>query len=171
MKTRTFHLDKLTYTIDFPVIVLFSAVSLDIISTSLFLGLNAGTEANPILKGLISISIWFIPIYLLTTNAVFVPFLPDVLRKTLSYTFGLVSILLGLNNFSLLTIKYAFLIDTIGFNGSLALFIISGLTIFTYFIKKEKLNKKQAISTCLKLSLFTLFLGLIHSLFFAITLF
>lgn len=169
MKTHRIDFYKLTYTIDSPVLLLFFAVILDIISTSLFVGLNAGTEANPILRELISITIWFIPIYLFLTNAVFVPFLSDVLRKTFSYTFGVFSILLGLNNFSLLKFNYAFLIDTIGFNIMLILFVLFGLTIFVYFLKKEKMNKKEVMSTCLKLLRFVLFLGLIHSLFIIIT--
>jgi hypothetical protein len=143
VKTHRVNIFKFTYTIDFPVLLLFFAVFLDIISTSLFVGLNVGTEANFILKDLISISIWFIPVYLLSTNAVFVPFLSDVLRKTFSYTFGLVSIFLGLNNFSLLMFNYAVLIDTIGFNAMVILFVLFGLTIFVYFVKKEKMKKKR----------------------------
>jgi hypothetical protein len=143
VKTHRVNIFKFTYTIDFPVLLLFFAVFLDIISTSLFVGLNVGTEANVILRELISISIWFIPVYLLSTNAVFVPFLSDVLRKTFSYTFGLVSIFLGLNNFSLLMFNYAVLIDTIGFNAMVILFVLFGLTIFVYFVKKEKMKKKR----------------------------
>ena len=169
MKTHRINIFKFTYTIDFPVLLLFFAVFLDIISTSLFVGLNVGTEANFILKDLISISIWFIPVYLLLTNAVFVPFLSDVLRKTFSYTFGLVSIFLGLNNFSLLMFNYAVLIDTIGFNAMVMLFVLFGLTIFVYFVKKEKMNKKRMLSTCLNLFLFCVFLALIHSLFIVIS--
>lgn len=169
MKTHRIVFHKLTYTIDFPVLLLFFAVLLDVISTSIFVGLNAGTETNPILGELISISIWFIPIYLLSTNAFFVPVLSDVLRKTFSYTFGLVSILLAANNFSLLIFKFAFLVDTIGFNSMLMFFVLSGLTIYVYFLKKEKLNKKEIMSTCFKLLRFVLFLGLIHSIFVIIT--
>ena len=98
MKTYRIRIYKLTYTVDFPVLLLFFAVFLDIISTILFVILDAGTEANPILRELIKISIWFIPIYLFSTNALFVPFLADTLRKTLSYTFAVVSTLLGANN-------------------------------------------------------------------------
>ncbi|MEJ2241259.1 MAG: hypothetical protein P8Y18_03845 [Candidatus Bathyarchaeota archaeon] len=168
MKTHRYRIYKLTYTIDFPVLLLFFAVFLDIISTSLFVGLNAGTEANPILRELISISIWFIPIYLFFTNAIFVPFLSDTLRKTLSYTFAFVSTLLGANNFSLILFNNAFLIDMIGFNTTVVLFILFGLAIFVYFAKKEKMNKKESITTFSKLLLFLLFLGLVNSLYLAI---
>jgi hypothetical protein len=132
-------------------------------------GLNVGTEANVILRELISISIWFIPIYLLSTEAVFVPFLSDILRKTFSYTFGFVSILLALNNFSLVIFNYAFLVNTVGFNTIVILFVLFGLTIFVYFVKKEKMNKKRMLSTCLNLFLFCVFLALIHSLFIVIS--
>lgn len=169
MRTYRFKLHKLTYTVDFPVLLLFFAVVLDIISTSLFVGLNAGTEANPILSELISISIWFIPLYLLSTNAIFVPFLSEILRKTLSYTFGFVSILLAMNNFSLVMFDYAFLIDTIGFNSMVGLFVSFGLTIFVYFVKKAKMNKKETIVTCSKLLLFMLFFVLIQCIFQVIT--
>jgi len=168
VKTRRFNLYKYTYTIDFPVLFLFFGVFLDIISTTLFVVLRVGTEANFILKELIPISIWFIPIYLLSSNAVFVPFLSKVLRKTLSYTFGFVNGLLGLNNFSLVVFKYAFLVDTIGFYNLNILFFIFGLTIFIYFVKKEKLDKKETISTCLKLVLYLIFLVLIQSLYMVI---
>lgn len=138
MRSLKIKLYKLTYTIDFLVLFLFFAVFLDIISTSIFVGLNVGTEANFILKDLISISIWFIPVYLFSTNAFFVPFLSDILRKTFSITLGLLSILLGFNNFSLIIFDYAVLVDTIGFNLMLTLCVLFGLTIFVYFIKKEK---------------------------------
>jgi hypothetical protein len=160
---------RFTYTIDFPVLFLFFSVFLDIISTSLFVGLNVGTEANFILKDLISISIWFIPFYLLSTNAVFVPFLSNVLRKTFSFTFGLLSIFLGLNNFSLVIFDYAVLIDTIGFNVLVLMCGLFGLTIFIYFVKKENMNKKETLSTGFSLFLFCVFLALIHFLFIVIS--
>ena len=169
MKTRRFDIYKLTYTIDFPVYFLFFGVFLDILSTFLFVALNAGREAHPILGELISISIWFIPVYLFITNAVFVPFLPDVLRKTFSYPIGLSSIFLALNNFSLVLFENAFLVDTIGYYPLLVLFFLFGLTIFVYLVQKEKLDKKEIISTCLKLFMFLLFLGLIHALFVVVT--
>jgi len=169
VKTHRIRIYKLTYTVDFPVLLLFFAVFLDTISTILFVRLNAGTEANTILRELIKISIWFIPIYLFSTNALFVPFLPDILRKTLSYTFGFVSTLLGANNLSLIFFNNAFLIDTIGFNTTIALFILFGSAIFVYFVKKKKINKKQTITTFSKLLLFLLFLGLINILSLAIT--
>ena len=167
MRTRKFSLFWLTYTIDFPVLLLLFAVILDIVSTSLFVALNVGTEANPILGELISISVWFIPFYLLSTNAIFVPFLSDVLRKTFSYTFGFVSILLAINNFSLVVYSYAFLVDTIGFNALVGLFVLFGLTLFVYFVKKMSMNKKEVITTFSKLLLFMVFIGFIH-FFFAV---
>ena len=169
MKTYRFDLYQLVYTIDLPVLFMFFGVFLDIISTSLFVGLNVGTEANFILKELIPISIWFIPIYLFSTNALFVPFLSNVLRKTFCYNLGLVSILFALNNFSLVIFKNAFLVDTIGYNNLLILYFLFGLTIFVYLLKKDKLNKKEIIFTGLKLFLFILFLGFIQFLFLAIT--
>lgn len=169
MKTYRFDLYHLVYTIDLPVLFMFFGVFLDIISTSLFVGLNVGTEANFILKELIPISIWFIPIYLFSTNALFVPFLSNVLRKTFCYNLGLVSILFALNNFSLVIFKNAFLVDTIGYNNLLILYFLFGLTIFVYLLKKDKLNKKEIIFTGLKLFLFILFLGFIQFLFLAIT--
>ena len=135
----------------------------------LFVGLNVGTEANPILQGLISISIWFIPIYLVLTYAAFVPFLSNVLRKTFSYTFALVGTFLGLNNFSLILFRNAFLIDSVGFEALIALFVAIGLLMFVYFVKKERLSRKEVISTCLKLAAFCLLLFLIQALFAAIT--
>jgi len=169
VKTYRFDLYHLVYTIDLPVLFMFFGVFLDIISTSLFVGLNVGTEANFILKELIPISIWFIPIYLFSTNALFVPFLSNVLRKTFCYNLGLVSILFALNNFSLVIFKNAFLVDTIGYNNLLILYFLFGLTIFVYLLKKDKLNKKEIIFTGLKLFLFILFLGFIQFLFLAIT--
>ena len=169
MRSLRIKLYKLTYTIDFLVLFLFFAVFLDIISTSIFVGLNVGTEANFILKDLISISIWFIPVYLFSTNAFFVPFLSDILRKTLSITLGLLSILLGFNNFSLIIFDYAVLIDTIGFNLLLTLCVLFGLTIFVYLIKKEKMDKKDTLITSVNLFLFCLFLALIHFLFISIS--
>ena len=168
VKTRRFKIGKYTCTVDFPVLFLFFGVFLDIISTSLFVVLKVGTEANFILKELIPISIWFIPIYLLSSNAVFVPFLSKVLRKTLGYTFGFVNGLLGLNNFSLVIFKNAFLVDTIGFYNLIILFVVLGFTIFVYFVNKEKLDKKETIYTCLKLVLYLIFLGLIQFLYVVI---
>jgi uncharacterized membrane protein len=131
--------------------------------------LDAGTEAHIILKELIPISVWFIPVYLFTTNAAFVPFLPDVLRKTLSYTIGLSSLLFAMNNFSLVLFGNAFLVDTIGYTPVVIIFVLLGLTLFVFLMKKEKLSQKQVVSTCLKLLQFLLFLGVIHSLFVVIT--
>ena len=169
MRIHRISLFNLTYTIDVPVLFLFFAVLLDVISTSLFVILNAGTEANVILKALISISIWFIPVYLFLTNAFFVPFLSGILRKTFSYTFGLVSLLFGLNNFSLVVFDYAFLVDMVGFELLVILFVLIGLAIFVYFVKKAKLSKKQIISACFRLIRFVFFIGLVQSLFVVIT--
>ena len=138
MKIYKINFFNFTYTFDFPVLLLFFGVFIDIISTSVFVGLNIGTEANPILQDLISISVWFIPAYLVTTNAVFVPFFSSVLRKTLCYTFGAISLLLGLNNLSLVIFNYTFLVDELGFNTVVILFVLLGLTIFVYFFKKGK---------------------------------
>lgn len=167
MKSHRFNLYQLTYIIDFPVLLLFFAVFVDTLSTLLFVGLNIGTETNPILGELISISVWFIPIYLFS-NAIFVPFLSCILRKTFSYTIGLISILLGLNNFSLVMFNYAFLVDTIGFNYIIILVGLFGLTILVYYIKKEKLNTKESINITLQLLLFLLILGLIQVFFVVI---
>ena len=166
MKTRRFKIYKLTYTIDFPVVFLFIGVFLDIVSTSLFVVLDAGREANVVLGNLISISVWFIPVYLLTSNAIFVPFLSEVLRKSLSYTFGVVHGLLALNNFSLVLYNNAFVVDTLGFNTVLVLHFLFGISIFVYFVREEKLNKQEIMSTVLKLVLYLLFLGWIQSLYF-----
>jgi len=168
MKTYKVTFYKLMYTIDIPVLLMFLATFLDIVSTWLFVGLEVGTEANPILSRLISISTWFIPIYLLFTYAAFVPFLSDVLRKTFGYTIGLVGTLLGLNNFSLVLFGYAFIIDTVGFNILLALFLVFGLSTFTYFVRKGKLGRKELISICVKLALFVLLLCSVQALFAAI---
>ena len=169
MRSLRIKLFKLSYTIDFLVLFLFFAVFLDVLSTSLFVELNVGTEANFILKDLISISIWFIPIYLFSTNAIFVPFLSDVLRKTFCFTLGFLSALLGVNNFSLVLFDYAVLIDTIGFNVLVILCVLLGFSVFVYFVKKQKMNKKEAINISFKLFLFCLFLALIHFLFIAIS--
>ena len=162
MKTIKISIFTLTYTIDFPVYLLFFGVLLDIISTSIFVGLGIGREANIILRDLISVSIWFIPVYLLTSNAVFVPLLPGLLRKTLSYTFGLVHGLLGLNNFSLILFRNAFLVGTIGFDNLNILFILFGLSLFAYFMNEEKMNRKEVVTSSLKLVLYLLFLVLIQ---------
>jgi len=169
VKTYRIEFKKVTYSIDFAVVILFLGVFLDIISTFLFVHYHVGSEVNQVLKDLISISIWFIPVYLAMTNAVFVPFLSTILRKTFSYTFGLISFLLSLNNFSLLIFNNAVLIDTIGFNTLVFLFILFGLTLFAYYVKKQNLNKKETLRMTLNLSLFVLFLGVIHLLFIAIT--
>jgi hypothetical protein len=68
---KVYKIFKHPYTIDFPVIFLFLGVSFDILSTLLFVALEAGVEAHPILKELISVSIWFIPFYLFIGNAFF----------------------------------------------------------------------------------------------------
>jgi hypothetical protein len=168
VKTRRFQLFKLTYIVDFPVVFLFIGVFLDIVSTSLFVVLDAGREANVVLGNLISISIWFIPVYLLSSNAIFVPLLSEVLRKTLSYTFGVVHCLLALNNFSLILYNNAFVVDTLGFNTVLVLHFLFGLSMFVYFVREEKLNQKEIKSTVFKLVLYLLFLGLIQAIYFAL---
>lgn len=169
MKSVKLKLHKLTYTIDFPVLFLFFAVFLDILSTFLFVTSNVGTEANFILKDLISISIWFIPIYLLSTNALFMPFLSNILRKIFSYSFGFVSALLALNNFSLLAFNYAVLVDTIGFNTIVTLSVLFGITIFVYFVKTEKLSKNETLSTFFNFFLFCVFLVMLQSVFIVIS--
>ena len=166
---RVYKFNKFTYTIDFPVLFLFVGVFLDIVSTFLFVALNIGRESHPILGGLISISIWFIPFYLFITNAFFVPFLPDILRKTLSYTIGLSGFLFGMNNFSLVLFSNAFLVDTIGYNPMIILFFLFGLILFVYLVKIKKLNNKEILNLFLKLLFYIVFLGLIHSLFVVIT--
>jgi len=168
VKTRRFRLFKLTYIVDFPVVFLFIGVFLDIVSTSLFVVLDAGREANVVLGNLISISVWFIPVYLLSSNAIFVPFLSEVLRKSLSYTFGVVHGLLALNNFSLVLYNNAFVVDTFGYNTVLVLHFLFGLSMFVYFVREEKLNQKEIKSTVFKLVLYLLFLGLIQAIYFAL---
>ena len=170
MKTIRFQLNRVTYTIDLPVVILFLMVCLDIVSTSLFVILQIGAEANLILKGLIPISILFIPVYLFSTNALFIPFLPDLLRKTFCYTFGLVSFLFALNNFSLILFRNAFLVDTFGFNTLLLLYFIFGITLFIYLGKKEGLDRKDMMRKGLWLLFFVLFIGLLHLLFYLLTL-
>lgn len=169
MKTHKFVLRQFTYTIDFPILMLFFGNFLDIISTSLFVLLNTGTEANFILKDLISISIWFIPVYLLfSTNSVFIPFLSEVLRKTFGYTFGLMSILFGLNNFSLLIFNYAVLLENVSYNTTLLLYFLLGLPMFVYFIKNQKMNKKQIMTSSLKLVIFISSIALSNFIFIII---
>lgn len=165
METFEIKFYKFTYSIDFSVVLLFIGTILDILSTSLFVWLNIGTEANPILRDLISISTWFIPIYLLSTYAAFVPFLSKILRKTFSYTFALVGTLLSLNNFSLVLFKNAFLVDALGFNTLVVLFIAFALGTFSYFIRKEELSKKDVVSISRRLVFFALFLGLVQAIF------
>jgi hypothetical protein len=167
MKSYKINLNNSTFTIDFPVLLLFLAVFLDTLSTLSFIGLNIGTEANPVLKNLISISIWFIPIYLFSTNAVFVPFLSKIPRKTLSYTFSLVSIVLSVNNFSLVLLKQAIVIDIIGFTNMVILFGLFGFLLFGYFLKTET-DGKQKLSIWIELLGFLIFIGLIQFLFLII---
>ena len=169
MKSRRIRFSKLTYTIDLPVLLLFVAVSLDIVSTTLFVSLDAGVEKNPILSKLIDISTWFVPVYLLATDAIFIPFLSNILRKTFSYTFAFLSIVLAANNFSLIISGSAFLVDTIGFNTIVILVILFGLAIFAYFLMKEKFDGRETLFTCVKFGLFILLIGLIHFVFFIIT--
>jgi hypothetical protein len=83
--------------------------------------------------------------------------------------FGLMGISLSMNNFSLLLFNSAFLIDTIGYTPLLLIFILTGLVLYGYQIKKQQLNKTEILLTTQKLVLFLLFLGLIHFLFFIIT--
>ena len=165
---KVYRLNKFDYTIDFPILFLFFGVSLDTVSTYLFIALNAGIEAHPILKELISISVWFIPFYLYITNAIFIPFLPDVLRKTLSYTVGLLSVLFALNNFSLILFKNAFIVDTIGYTLIIIIFIILGFFFLFYFIKKNKLKTQDIMQVFLKLFLYIILIGLINLIFLAI---
>jgi len=167
---RVYKLNKFTYTIDFPVLFLFMGVSLDIVSTFLFVVLNAGREAHPILGELISVSIWFIPVYLFTTNAFFVPFLSDVLRKTLSYSIGLSGVLFSLNNFSLVLFSNAFLVDNIGYAPMILIFVLFGFILFFYYVKIEKFNKADIKNAFLQLFFYVIFIGLVNVLFFVITL-
>ena len=169
MKTYRFVVSRYTYTIDFPIILLFFCVFLDILSTLLFVGLHIGTEKNFILNRLLSLSIWFIPLYLFSTNALFVPFLSELLRKTFSYTFCLISLLLAFNNFSLVLFNNAFLVDTLGFNTLVILIILLGIALFVYLVGTAKLNSKQTLFKVLHLALFILFTGFLHFLFLAIT--
>ena len=169
MKPRRIKFSKLTYTIDLPVLLLFAAVSLDVVSTTLFVSLNAGSEENPILSSLIEISMWFIPVYLYAAYAIFIPFLSHILRRTFSYTFAFVSVFLAVNNFSLILFDSAFLIDSIGFYGMVILFASFGFAIFAWLLIKARLNGKEILFTCLKFVLFLLFLGLINLIFIVIT--
>jgi len=168
VKTRRFQLFKWKYTIDFPVVFLFIGVFLDIVSTSLFVVLDAGREANVVLGNLIPISIWFIPVYLISSNAIFVPFLSDVLRKSLSYTFGVVHGLLALNNFSLVLYNNAFVVDTLGFNTVLVLHFLFGISMFVHFVREENLDRQEIQSTVLKLAQYLLFLVLIQAVYFVL---
>ena len=169
MKPIKINFFKLTYTIDLPVLLLFIAVSLDIISTTLFVVLGAGFEVNLILGKLIDISIWFIPIYLFATDALFIPFLSGILRKSFSYALAFLSIAFAINNFSLILFDFALVIDTIGYNASVIITVLIGLSIFAYLIIKERLNKREILFTCLKLVLFSIFIGLVHLGFFGIS--
>ncbi len=169
MRDRRFRVLGYEYTIDLPVLFLFIGASLDVVSTTLFVALNAGTEANFILRELIHVSILFIPVYLYSSNPIYVPFLPRVLRKTLGYTFGVVHSLLALNNFSLVLFGNAFLVDTIGFTTLNVLFFVFGLALFAYYVRAEKLGRKETGSTSVKLFFYLLFLVLIQALYIAIT--
>jgi hypothetical protein len=113
--------------------------------------LNAGIEAHPILGELITISTWFVPFYLFITNAFFIPFLSEILRKTLSYTIGLSGVLFSMNNFSLVLFRNAFLVDTIGYTPLILIFVLLGFFLFFYFIKLERLNNKDVIKLFLEL--------------------
>lgn len=169
MKPIIIKLFKLTYTIDLAVVLLFIAVSLDIISTIIFLGLDAGKETNATLGKLIDISIWFVPIYLLTIEVIFVPFLSRLLRHTFCYTFAFLSMVLAVNNFSLIIFGSAVIINLMGFMGVVMMATLFGLTLFGYLLAKEKLPKNKALLVCLQFVLFLLFLGLIHLGFVGIT--
>lgn len=166
---KVYRINKLTYTIDSPMLFLFIGVTLDIISTFLFVALNAGREMHPVLGKLISISIWFIPFYLFITNAFFVPFLPRVLRMTLGYTIGLSSILFAVNNFSLVLFRNAFLVDFIGYVPIIVIFFIAGFILFFYFIKLENHDKQDITNIFFKLFIYITFIGLINLIFLSIT--
>jgi hypothetical protein len=99
----------------------------------------------------------------------FIPFLSDILRKTLSYTIGLSGILFSMNNFSLVLFKNAFLVDTIGYAPKIIIFVLFGFFLFFYFIKLDKLNNTDIINIFLELFYYVSFIGLIHSLFMFIT--
>lgn len=168
MEPRTFKIHRFTYTVDFPVLVLFVGVFLDIVSTMLFVALGAGREANVILGELIKVSIWFIQVYLLTSNPIYVPFLPEMLRKTIGYTFGLVHTSLALNNFSLVLFQNAFLVDTIGFNNLNLLFVVFGFSLFGFLLWKEKMSRKVSVSMLMKLVTYLVFLVSIQALYWFI---
>lgn len=171
MKIIQIKVFKLTYTIDLPVLLLFITVSLDVISTMLFVSLTTGVEKNPILSKLIDASIWFIPIYLFMTDALFIPFLSKILRRTFCYSLSLVSIVLAVNNFSLIIFDSAFLIDFFGFNTIVAAAVLFGFAVFAFFLKRERLNNREVILMGLKLVAFILFLGSIHLMFLLLPLF
>lgn len=169
MKTRKIQFSHLSYTIDTSIVILFIAVTLDVISTTFFIALDVGYEANDILRDLIRISMWFIPLYLYITDGFFIPFISDeLLRKTLSYTFSLLSLVLAINNFSLILFSSAFLIDWLGFYGSVILFVVFGVSLFIFLLIKEKRDTKETLITCLKLLLYLVFFGLLNLLFMVI---
>ena len=170
MKPVTIKLARLTYTIDLPVILLFIAVGLDSISTTMFLSLDAGVEANATLNQLIGISIWLVPVYLFMLEAVFVPFLSRLLRHTFSYTFATLSVALAVNNFSLILFGNAFIIDNIGFNGFLISVVAFGLALFGFLLFRAGLSKRDILYTGLKFLLYLLFIGAIHLAFVGVTL-
>ena len=166
---KVYKINKFTYTVDFPVIFLFFGVSLDVISTFIFVTLDAGREMHPILGKLISTSIWFIPIYLFITNALFIPFLSRILRKTLSYTIGLSGFLFSLNNFSLVIFRNAFLVDKIGYTPIIITFLLLGFILFLYNLKLNKLTSESIKETLFELFYFIIVISLLNSLFLTIT--
>jgi hypothetical protein len=162
---RVYNFNKFTYTIDFPVLFLFVGVSLDVVSTFLFVVLDVGREMHPILGELITISVWFIPCYLFITNAFFVPFLSDIPRNTLSYTMGLSGFLFSSNNFSLVLFDSAFIVDKIGYTQVIIIFALFGFILFFYFIKMDQIGSKDIVNNLLELFNYVIFIGLINLLF------
>ena len=156
------------YKFDFPIIVMFIAVGLDIITTLYFLTHNIGFESNPILYNLANISIIFIPIYLLLP-IIFVPFFQDILRKSFAYFFAIGGLLLGINNLSLIFLDNAFLINTVGFFGFLILQSCIGLGIFLYFVYHYHITKSEFFKLVLKAGLFVFYIGFLELIFYLIS--
>jgi FtsH-binding integral membrane protein len=90
----------------------------------------------------------------------FIPFLPSVLRKSLSYTLGLSSFLFALNNFSLIFFRNAFLVDKIGYTPTIFVFILCFFILLVYYIWKEKRKKQEIYSTIGMLLIYLILVGL-----------
>ena len=124
-----YHLNGLT-------LAMLAAALLDTATTSYFLSTGVGYEANPVLAPLASVSLWWVPTYLLLRPLV-TPLMPDVSRQTFAVSQCLIGTLCGLNNLSGIFLDYYFIVDNVGFIGPGIIAVICGCCIWSWLTRRR----------------------------------